>query len=276
RLQGSGAEVATKVVPTSLDLDPGGLPKATGVSSFWDHVRMSVAIEEQLSERTVDMAVARLPATEGGARDAPGFYACWLTDQSALPMVPLGAGGLLYVDIAPKDASSSASIRSRMLGNHLGNAIGSSTLRRGLTAVLWEPTRWPHFMKGKKVALSPEHCTALTVWMERDLHMSRCPIDRPRTYEPTLIGDMQPPLNSDHNHGHPFYPTLKAARRHLMAVAREQTKKACISRAFRSGRYWARTSDLRLVEAKQSGYARVAPGKKRQRTQQTRGFFASR
>lgn len=182
---------------------------------------MSVGVEERLAERPVDMATARLPQADGGARDVPGFYAWWLPDASALPMVPLGAGGLLYIGIAPRDAESAATIRSRILGDHLGNAIGRSTLRRGLTAFLWEPMAWPPFMKGAKVALSPEHCAALTAWMEQHLRVSWCPVGEPWSYEATLIGETQPPLNSDHNHSHPFYPTLRAARKDLMAVARE-------------------------------------------------------
>jgi len=31
---------------------------------------------------------------------------------------------------------------------------------------------------------------------------------------------MAPPLNSDHNRAHPFYPTLRAARACLAAAAR--------------------------------------------------------
>jgi len=54
----------------------------------------------------------------------------------------LGEGGLAYVGIAPNGKRSSASIRSRVLGDHLGNAIGSSTLRRGLAAFLWEANDW--------------------------------------------------------------------------------------------------------------------------------------
>ncbi len=57
--------------------------------------------------------------------------------------------------------------------------------------------------------------------MQHNLLVSWCPVAEPWDYEPTLITDMRPPLNSDHNHGHAFYPTLMTARERLMAVARE-------------------------------------------------------
>jgi hypothetical protein len=56
--------------------------------------------------------------------------------------------------------------------------------------------------------------------MDQNLRVSWCPAERPWDYEAALIGDMQPPLNSHHNTAHPFYPTLRDARKHLMAVAR--------------------------------------------------------
>jgi hypothetical protein len=56
--------------------------------------------------------------------------------------------------------------------------------------------------------------------VEANLLVSWCHVEQPWEYEPTLIGEMRPSLNSDHNHGHPFCQTLWAARKHLMAVAR--------------------------------------------------------
>ncbi len=41
-----------------------------------------------------------------------------------------------HVGIAPSDAMSAATIRTRVLRNHLGTPLGSSTLRRSLAALL--------------------------------------------------------------------------------------------------------------------------------------------
>jgi hypothetical protein len=76
-------------------------------------------------------------------------------------------------------------------------------------------------MKGKKPAFPPDDNASLTQRMELNLRVSWCHVQEPWRYEAELIAEMQPPLNSDHNHGHPFYPTLRDARKHLMAVARE-------------------------------------------------------
>jgi hypothetical protein len=183
-------------------------------------------IADDLTAEPVSIATARLPEADGGAPDEQGFYAWWLTDESALPSVPTSPHpdnaslGLAYIGIAPNAASSQSTIRSRMLGNHLGNALGSSTLRRGLAALLWTERGWRPFMKGKKPAFQQDDNAALTQWMEANLLVSWCRVEAPWTYEPAVIAGMAPPLNSDHNHEHPFYPTLRASRKHLMSVAR--------------------------------------------------------
>jgi hypothetical protein len=190
---------------------------------------MSVAIEEQLSANPVDIPTARRPEAEGGARNEAGFYAWWLKDEWALPAVPTAPHPvrpdlrLLYVGIAPSDAMSAATIRTRVLHNHLGNPLGSSTLRRSLAALLWEIYEWSPCIHGDKLALPANECAALTRWMERELLVSWCEVTKPWEYEPTLIADMVPPLNSDHNHGHAFYGDLREARQYIMTVARAAT-----------------------------------------------------
>jgi hypothetical protein len=155
-----------------------------------------------------------------------GVYAWWLADPGGLPSVPTSPHptkplGLLYVGIAPKDAASAQTIRTRILGKHLGSALGGSTLRRALAAFLWESRRWhPCVTAAGKLALPPRESAALTRWMERHLHVSWCAEAEPWSSEPALVAEMSPPLNSDHNRAHPFYPTLRAARAHLAAVAR--------------------------------------------------------
>jgi hypothetical protein len=187
---------------------------------------MSVSLVEKLTAAPVEIATARRPADQGGAPERPGFYAWWLTDDFALPAVPTSPHpthpelGLLYVGIAPNNAESGATIRSRILENHLGNALGSSTLRRGLAALLWDPCWHPHITRGGKPALPSDESAALTLWMRQNLLVSWCVVTEPWNYEPTLIGEMAPPLNSEHNHSHPFDLELKTARAYMLAVAR--------------------------------------------------------
>jgi hypothetical protein len=63
-------------------------------------------------------------AAEGGVPERPGLYAWWVS-PAAIPGVagpphPREPFELLYVGIAPKDATSKATLRSRIRGQHLG------------------------------------------------------------------------------------------------------------------------------------------------------------
>ena len=73
---------------------------------------------------------------------APGLYAWW-GRFGALPGIsgprhPEAALQLLYVGIAPNGAASRATLRSRVVGDHIRRTTGSSTLRRLLEALLSE------------------------------------------------------------------------------------------------------------------------------------------
>jgi hypothetical protein len=184
---------------------------------------VSVPLVERLTEAPTTITAARVSS---GVPAAPGFYAWWLGDRRALPDVPTSPHptdpslGLAYLGIAPNGPSSAATIRSRVLGNHLGNALGSSTFRRALAALLWEREGWEPILKGKKAAFAPEQNQALTRWMETNMLVSWCRAEEAWRHEAELIAEMLPPLNSDDNHDHPFYPTIKAARAQFMTVAR--------------------------------------------------------
>ncbi len=151
-----------------------------------------------------------------------------LRDNLALPGVPTSPHpteplGLVYIGIAPKDAGSAQTIRTRILEKHLGSALSGSTLRRALAAFLWQPRRWhPCMTPAGKLALLPQESAALTTWMERHLRVSWRTDAEPWNSERTLVTDMAPSLNSDHNRAHPFYPALRAARARLTAAARAQ------------------------------------------------------
>jgi hypothetical protein len=56
--------------------------------------------------------------------------------------------------------------------------------------------------------------------MEGQLRVSWCEQAEPWKCEPCLVVGMAPPLNSDHNHAHPFYTTLRATRARFTAAAR--------------------------------------------------------
>lgn len=84
-------------------------------------------VVQALVSDPVDVEAARrmLPAKNG-------LYAWW-TCEGAIPGVPTQphprdrALALFYVGIAPRDAKSSASLKSRIVKNHLVGNTGSST-----------------------------------------------------------------------------------------------------------------------------------------------------
>jgi hypothetical protein len=183
------------------------------------------SIESRLRASPTGVAVAR---SSTGAPYAPGFYAWWLTEGRALPMVPaephptIGGLGLIYVGIAPRDANSAATIGSRIRGNHLGTGIGGSTLRYTLASFLWEVEGWMPFWRPPKPAITRQDSKTLTRWMGDHLAVSWCPTERPwrDSAEAVVIHSMRPPLNRTHNEDHPFYPCCGRARDRLRTAAR--------------------------------------------------------
>ncbi len=107
--------------------------------------------------------------------DEAGIYAWWFDEE--IPSVPLdgtlahGSHRLLYVGIAPRAPSAAGSeskstLRRRIVGNHLGRRIASSTLRRSLA---WLLKGHRGFEIGRnaigKAVMSREDESRLTKWM---------------------------------------------------------------------------------------------------------------
>jgi hypothetical protein len=99
-----------------------------------------VLVQELSNPKSVK--AARLPPPAGGVPSDPGFYTWWSRGSDALPDVPLAPHpadptlSLLYVGIAPSRAASNATLRSRVVGQHIGGNLGSSTFRRSFAARL--------------------------------------------------------------------------------------------------------------------------------------------
>src|SRR4051812_15272968 len=75
----------------------------------------------------------------GGLPASPGLYAWWMQPGAVPgvsgPMHPTEKVQLLYVGIAPSRPSSSATLRSRVVGQHVRGNIGASTFRLSLAAL---------------------------------------------------------------------------------------------------------------------------------------------
>jgi hypothetical protein len=106
--------------------------------------------------------------------DVAGIYGWWF--DTPLPGVPLegtlatGEHRLLYVGIAPRKPSAAGSVsqstlRKRITRNHLGNRIGSSTLRRSLAALLRKDLSLEIIATERKPTMSREHEAQLTDWL---------------------------------------------------------------------------------------------------------------
>jgi len=176
-------------------------------------------VEELRGREPVALENARGPS---GIPAAPGFYAWWLINRAALPDVPLGASPphLLYVGIAPSRASSRATLRSRVLGNHIGGNLAASTFRRSLAALLWRREGWtPYVTAKRKLRFTADENAALTAWQFEHLRLTWAVAPKPWTLEAQIITDLQPPFNIDHNAAHPFCEAMKQARADCVASA---------------------------------------------------------
>src|SRR5215217_3856392 len=177
-------------------------------------------VDELRTREPVPLDVAR--AIDGVPAE-PGFYAWWLIERAALAEVPLAGAPpyLLYVGIAPSRATSRATLRSRVLGNHIGGNLAASTLRRSLAALLWRRQGWTPYRTARgKLRFSREENAALTTWQFENLLLSWAVTREPWATERAVIAELLPPLNIDHNADHPFCAAMKQARSECVAAAR--------------------------------------------------------
>lgn len=183
-------------------------------------------------EKQTKLAIAALTGKTFSIEDARaqlpkvgGVYAWWSVG-STLPGVPPNKHprergiDLLYVGIAPKGPGSAATLRSRVVGNHLNGNIAASTLRRTLASLLARPLALAPIKKGTKVVLPKDQNTALTTWQQTHLRLTWYATPKPWLVEAAIIAALRPPLNLDDNTDHPFFATLSAARRALNQAAR--------------------------------------------------------
>src|SRR5687768_16739271 len=110
---------------------------------------------EELIGRLVGKAISIEQARSArGLPAQPGIYAWW-TRSGSIPRVPRCPHpqddllDLFYIGIAPKDERSSATLRSRVGGNHIEGNVGSSTFRLTLASVLFQEKGWKPAMRDR-------------------------------------------------------------------------------------------------------------------------------
>jgi hypothetical protein len=126
---------------------------------------------------------------------------------------------LLYVGIAPNGARSQATLRSRLVGNHIRGTTGQSTLRRSLAALLSEQEGWRGRWTTRPV-LVPDDEQGLSAWMGRTLRLTWARHEEPWTVERVVIEQLEPPLNQSENSAHPLYRYVRDARARWREAAR--------------------------------------------------------
>ena len=148
----------------------------------------------------------------------PGFYAWWCDVDNlphSVPVVrhPENGTSLLYVGIAPDKVGSDGNLRKR-LRQHTKGAIGSSTFRLGLAALLWEDEGWQPIWPATKVALENDGLAGLSAWQAKHLYVQWCEVEEPWKIEAAVIDALHPPMNRQHNEGAARNALRGAARRH--------------------------------------------------------------
>jgi hypothetical protein len=170
-------------------------------------------------QRSVEDARSLAPAE-------PGLYSWWAEPRSLPSEVPRDLHpetglALLYVGIAPASATSRGNIRRR-LRIHTRGAIGSSTLRRGLAALLYEDWGWRAIWASTRPGLESRDLAALSEWQAENLAVQWCVCEEPWSVEPAVVAAMAPPMNLEHNRGHAFHATISARRSDFRRAAEAQ------------------------------------------------------
>lgn len=165
------------------------------------------------------------PQAEGGLPALGGLYAWWARRDS-LPDVPQRPHpsctnvDLFYVGISPVRSGSSATLRKRVIGNHILGNIGGSTFRFTLAALLVQELDLSPIHPSDRPLLTRQDNAQLADWQRRNLTLTWCVRAEPWADEPDVIAELQPPLNLARNSSHPFHTTLSAARVRFRQLAR--------------------------------------------------------
>ena len=154
----------------------------------------------------------------------PGLYAWW-SRPGSLPGIsgpghPGGEYELMYVGIARSGPSSRATLRSRVVGNHIRGTSGQSTLRRSLASLLHEREGWRSRFTDRPL-LVPEDERRLNKWMQEHLALTWSVHEEPWTVEVQVIAELTPPLNQSANSAHPLYRHVREARQRWRTAAQE-------------------------------------------------------
>lgn len=182
----------------------------------------ATAFARRLADPASAHPAADFPSGQGEVDEA-GLYA-WRVDPAGLALLsavfstslpPLIYAGQAGASSSVAATPRAATLRSRIMGNHLSGSISSSTFRRTLTAALRAPL---DLELGQPGRLTRESNKAVSEWMRAHLSVTTasCP-DRAAlaAIETAALQALDPPLNLMGMASTPVRRRLKELRRQL-------------------------------------------------------------
>lgn len=187
---------------------------------------------DALTRNPKPTAAGEWPANFAGL-DSAGLYSWWVDPEGADDLAK-GLGnhllaGRIYAGQAgatkwPSGSRGSATLASRVGGNHLRGKVRNSTFRLTLAAVLVEPLEL-ELIGSKK--LSPASERRLSGWIEEHLEVAVHPYgdrDSLADLETRVLAELNPPLNLSGRGSTPLRNAL-SRKREAIAAAEEITLK---------------------------------------------------
>ena len=143
--------------------------------------------------------------TDSTAADRPGLYSWWADAEARdlfLQASGFPVGRLLYAGQAgatkwPSGIRSTATLKSRIRGNHLRGNLSSSTFRLTISALLYEPLNLRLAKPGRLVL---EDNRTVSEWIKRHLRVAIASLedrDSLHRVEHAVLDALDPPLNLD-------------------------------------------------------------------------------
>ena len=158
------------------------------------------------------------------AGDSPGLYSWWAdstaNDLFANVVGSVPADRCVYVGqtgaTQPSGKSSRATLKNRILGNHLRGNVGSSTFRKTISAILFEPM---NLRLEKPGQLASDSNKVVSAWIKDHLRVAIVPYtdrDSLLDVEKQVLASLDPPLNLDGVPTNDLRRRLKDLRKRLI------------------------------------------------------------
>ena len=154
------------------------------------------------------------------AASSPGLYSWWADSTAEALFAQVGyisTGQCIYIGQAgatqPSGKTSSATLKSRILNNHIRGNASSSTFRLTISAILRDPLDL-HLVKPESV--TPDDNRRVSGWIRDHLRVTIMPVDDRNSLkkiEQEVIDMLDPPFNLDKRHTTALRQHLKELRK---------------------------------------------------------------